>query len=117
MPKFIKGQSGNPRGRPPKSRTLSNILAQKAEDLMPDNSGEYIAQQQLIADLIWQFITTGEVHLPAGTLRAENVTDWLNAVRWLYTHVDGLAPNLPENDNITILIERVPPLLTDETDN
>ncbi|MEL6527575.1 MAG: DUF5681 domain-containing protein [Chloroflexota bacterium] len=123
MPKFKKGQSGNPRGRPPKSRTLSNILSARAEDLVPTPDGTDLrTQQEIVADLLWQFATTGEVKLASGTLQADNIKDWVNAVSWLYTHIDGPATTRVDDDHITITIERQPALeradtIEDETDS
>lgn len=114
MPRFVKGQSGNPRGRPPKSRTLSNILARRAEDLTFISDNEVRSNQEIIAGLLWEFATTGEVRLPTGKLQAEDVSDWFNAVRWIYTHIDGPAPNRIDTAEYTIIIERTPPELKDE---
>lgn len=115
MPAWKKGQSGNAKGRPPKSRTLSSILAKKAEDIIRYQDGSVRAHQEVIADLLWEFATTGKVDLPSGTLVAENVNDWLNAVRWIYTHIDGPATLNPTPDSVTITIERIPTALNHET--
>lgn len=117
MPKFVKGHSGNPRGRPKKSRTLSNILEAKAEDLTLIDGSNVKSNQELVALRLWEFATTGEVNLPSGTLRAENVNDWVNAVRWIYTHIDGPAPSHNTDDHITITIERLPPGLLNQPED
>ncbi|MEM9954538.1 MAG: DUF5681 domain-containing protein [Chloroflexota bacterium] len=114
MSKFIKGQSGNPRGRPPKSRTLSAILANKAEELTFIEGNQVKRNQEIIAHHLWQFATTGEVRLSSGTLQAKDVSDWFNAVRWIYTHIDGPATNRFDADELTITIQRTPSQLTDE---
>jgi len=113
MPKFVKGRSGNPRGRPPKSRALTTILAAKADDLRLIDGDKVKSNQEYIATLLWEFATTGEVNLPGGQLQAENVKEWLSAVQWIYTHIDGPAPPHSTDDHLTITIERLPPTLED----
>jgi hypothetical protein len=103
MPKWTKGQSGNPYGRPPKDRMLSSILAAKAND----QTGE-VTNKDLVAARLWQFATSGHVELDGQTLKADSVTEWLNAVRWIYNHIDGPAPVHEPQEEIVVRVERTP---------
>lgn len=89
MPKFQPGQSGNPRGRPPKGRALTEIL-RKAGSRTLEVGGKRVARQRIIADLVWQLAATGQAEFPDGTkITVLDVADWVAAVKWLYTHLDG----------------------------
>lgn len=86
------GQSGNPNGRPPKSRALTAILETALNKTIPGSpqAESKVSRKRLLAEHIAEFVTTGRVTLPDNrVLEAESVTDWLTAVKWLYQHVDG----------------------------
>ncbi len=101
MPKWRKGQSGNPSGRPLKSRSLSAVLAAKAEEGEAPN-------KELVAALLWKFATSGEVDLGGQKLKAESINDWINAVRWMYGHIDGPAPAHELQEEVVVRVERIP---------
>ena len=92
---WTKGQSGNPRGRPSQSRALTQILKRSLNKTIEGSpqATKRTARKRLLADHVAEFVTTGKVTLPDGTtLRAESITEWFTAVKWLYTHLDGPAP-------------------------
>ena len=104
MPRWIKGQSGNLRGRPPKNRSLSAILAAKSDE-QTDGS----TNKELLARRLWQFAISGEVELGDRKLKAESASQWLTAVRWIYYHLDGPAPSLEdEAQEVVVRVERIP---------
>ena len=84
------GESGNPKGRPPKSRALTAILetAGKKSTQAGDNK---VARQRLLAQLIWEMATEGKVTFPDGRVMVAELQDWMATIRWLYGHVDGSA--------------------------
>lgn len=94
MPVWRKGQSGNPKGRPPRNRALSAILARKG-----DESVDGIPNKEILADLLWRFAKTGEIQLGDITVKAKDADDWLGVVKWIYSHLDGPAPAIDPDDN------------------
>lgn len=84
---FEKGRSGNPAGRPPKSRSLTVIL-EKA--LAKSESGK--SRKKLLAELITEFAVHASVTFNGRTLKAQSVREWFEAVKWIYSHIDGPAP-------------------------
>jgi len=85
---FKAGQSGNPKGRPLKNRTLTGIL-EKAGNLKQDMGNAAVTRKQLLADLLWQAATTGTVTFPDGFVRTLDIQDWSGVVKFIYQHIDG----------------------------
>lgn len=88
MAKFQKGQSGNPNGRPPKSRALTEIL-EAAGNKTIDYDGKRTARKRVLASLLWEASTTGEATLPNGTVLELGASDWFAVVKMLYSQIDG----------------------------
>lgn len=88
MPAWQKGQSGNPSGRKPKGRALTEIL-QKAGASTVIVNGEKITGKRLVAQLLWQIATTGKARFPDGRALEIAPQDWLAIVKFLYQHIDG----------------------------
>lgn len=42
-----------------------------------------------MARLVWDVVVTGEAVLPDGKVLKVSPKDWLETVRWLYSHIDG----------------------------
>lgn len=91
MPPYQKGQSGNPNGRPPKSRALTEIL-KRAGGRMVEVNGEKVSGRRLMARLLWQAAESGEVTLPSGEKLVFGPRDWFEVVKFLYQHIDGPPP-------------------------
>lgn len=87
-PNWQPGHSGNPAGRPPKSRALTAIL-EAAGNVTVDADGKRTARKRVTATLLWELATTGRATFPDGTVLQADPADWLNAVKWLYQHIDG----------------------------
>jgi hypothetical protein len=87
---FQKGQSGNPTGRPPKSRALAEILA-KAGSRKVTVAGKAISGKEAMAQMLWTVATTGRVTLADGREITADGGGWLDVVKFIYTHIDGPA--------------------------
>ena len=85
---FQKGQSGNPNGRPPKSRALTDIL-EAAGNKAIDYDGKRVARKRVLASLLWEASTTGQTTLPDGTVLELGASDWFAVVKMLYSQIDG----------------------------
>jgi hypothetical protein len=85
------GKSGNPKGRPRKGRTLTDALREGGERKMYDDMGRLMPVKDVLAWLIWDFVTRGEISMAGLIYQVNNTEEWLRAVKWLYAHVDGGA--------------------------
>lgn len=83
------GQSGNPAGRPPKSRALTEILERAGSRSVEMPDGKRVSGKQLVARLAWDLATTGQAEFPGGKQLVIEPVDWLALVKWLYSHIDG----------------------------
>jgi hypothetical protein len=92
--KFAKGASGNPKGRPPKGRALTEIL-ERAGAASLDINGKRVSGKQLLARLAWEAATTGKVTFPAETAEGEarvvglDADQWMQILKFIYSQVDG----------------------------
>jgi len=89
MAKFKPGQSGNPNGRPPKSRALTEILEAAGNKTVKREGQSGIARKRLLADLMWQLVAEGQAILPNGKALIPEPKDWLETLKWIYKHIDG----------------------------
>ena len=88
MAKFKQGQSGNPNGRPPKNRALTDLL-EAAGNQTIERGGKNVARKRVVASLAWELLTTGETELPNGVTLKLAPQDWVGLYKWIYQHIDG----------------------------
>ena len=91
------GESGNPNGRPPKGRALTEILektgTKTVEIQQEDGTVKRVSGKRLLGQMVWEAATTGQVTMPDGTAkRIEDFTDWLAVAQFIYKHIDGPPP-------------------------
>ena len=86
------GQSGNPAGRPPNSRALTETLKTYGRKTVVDVDGKRRSSNRVLARMVWELLNEGHVTLPSGDVLDVAPTDWLETVKWLYRHIDGPPP-------------------------
>lgn len=89
---FKPGQSGNPHGRPPKSRALTEILERRGNSTRLDIDGKRHAGKQIVARALWELVTTGKTTLQDGEevkMLEVHSKGWFEIVKWLYAQIDG----------------------------
>lgn len=87
---WVKGQSGNPNGKPPKIRTwAANLERASRKGLL--YHGKRISRKRLVAELFMQLITTGECEMPDGKRLQLDAKDWIDLAKFVHIHVDGPA--------------------------
>ena len=91
------GESGNPKGRPPKGRALTDILEKTGSKMVdvvhPDGSVKRVSGKRLLGAMVWEAATTGQVTMPDGTIKQiEDFNDWLTVAQFIYKHIDGPPP-------------------------
>jgi hypothetical protein len=112
--RWTAGQSGNPKGRPPKQRMLTDLLRIEGEKSIVVG-GEEVAGQEALAKAVWQFALTGEVWLSGKRLVAESVKEWASVVKWLYMQVEPpTAVEAPEEPEVVVRVVRVEAPLPDQ---
>jgi hypothetical protein len=102
--RWTTGQSGNPKGRTPRKRALTEMLRIQGEKPILVG-GEEISAQEALAKAVWQFAVTGEVWLMGNRLTASSVTEWAHVVKWLYTHIE--PPTAVEVEDAPEVVVRV----------
>lgn len=93
---FKPGKSGNPKGRPPKSRAMTEILVAAGKKKASDGDGGNISRNKLLAEMIWKASIGGEVTFHATnrefggsrTLQLK-LPEWIDFVKWLIEQMDG----------------------------
>jgi len=94
---FLPGQSGNPKGRPPKQRALTHLLEQAGKKKV-DSGGASVQAVRVFAQKVWEGLTTGSLDFgPAadGTPRQIQLSgkEWVTLARLVMDQIDG--PPLP----------------------
>lgn len=84
----VKGRTNNPHGRPPKSRALTDLLLRAvARPVLV--GGKRIAGKRVIAQLIAEVLTTGQLRFPPDTeYQKIAVRDWMEFVKWFYGYAE-----------------------------
>jgi hypothetical protein len=87
--KFQPGQSGNPKGRPKKERSLTALLEKASDTTVTDVDGNPISGKRLMAQYVWEALTTGSVLMPNGYVMHFDSQEWLTLAKWVYGQIDG----------------------------
>jgi hypothetical protein len=89
---FVKGKSGNPRGRPKKTRALTEVLA-----AVCGNGKKKAIAEKVREGILSGVVTFNEAINPdTGKLGVRIIKlaadEWLQLVKFLYTQTDGPPP-------------------------
>ncbi len=109
---FRPGQSGNPKGREPKGRALTEILQSALDE---EFGADKVALKTIMARKISQAIATGVLEFPGNGKRIRrlklNQENWLQLLKFIYSHIDGPARmdlNVNANMNTTAVNFYIP---------
>ena len=91
---FKPGQSGNPAGRPPKSKALTELLEKALSKIVETPTGK-TAGKRILASLVAEGLTTGKVTFPGEEKPSTiGVKDWIEFVKWAYGYLDPVPTKL-----------------------
>ena len=63
---------------------------------MPLEGGDIVERRRIVARLLWDVAAGGEAVLPNGEKLEFSPRDWLEVVKFLYSHIDGpVKPQTP----------------------
>jgi hypothetical protein len=92
-PNWVAGVSGNPKGRPPKGRALTEILKATLDKKVRAAGAQRarIQAKTQLAEMAVEGLITGVVTFSNGKTLKLTSQDWKDMLKWMYTHVDGGA--------------------------
>lgn len=85
------GKSGNPKGRQPKARALTEMLAAELARTQ-EIDGKSVSGKRILARVIVTALTTGKLQFPGEEKPYRlNAYQYLELAKWFYGHLDGPA--------------------------
>ncbi len=82
------GQSGNPKGRPPKERALTTLL-EKAGSRRVEVDGRKLAARKVMVAHIWQGLTSGVIDFGGGNVMTLDAQEYIGLAKLVFGQVDG----------------------------
>lgn len=120
---WTPGASGNPKGRPQKSRALTEILLRAGgrrivtDEIGKNGKPKTVSHKELLAQMLWEGATTGQIVFPSdpithnAAILALEGNEWLSLVKFLYNQMDGpprvTLMDVPEDTAIAINFVKV----------
>ena len=94
--KWSKGQSGNPNGRPPKSRALAELLSKASlkryPNTQPDGTTKMEQARKIFAEHVWKALVTGQIIFDEENKIELIGRDYIALAQMVIVHLDGPAP-------------------------
>jgi hypothetical protein len=115
---WVKGESGNPNGRPRKIKSLTEILARELAKTIPDGEDRRVAVKRFMAMKVTEALTTGKITIADGKFYDLEPNEWVDLLKWSYNRVDGLPRQPTEHsgpDGGPLIIKWVDPVDPNET--
>ena len=81
-----KGKSGNPRGRPKKSRALTALLEKYGGKRLPDSTE---VARTAFARHVWEGLTCGQIKFDDGRVIGLDASDYISLAKMVLTQIDG----------------------------
>jgi hypothetical protein len=83
-------QSRNPKGRPKKGRTWTDLLDKAGRRMLPLPGGKRIsAKRQIAKNLIDLALTTTTTLIDNTKISVADSEDWFNIIKFIYGQIDG----------------------------
>lgn len=82
-----KGQSGNTKGRPPKKRTLTDLLERTGKRKLESGG----TAKDLFVSKVWEALTTGVMTFPDGKMNLE-AQEYIALAKLVLSQIDGPPP-------------------------
>lgn len=92
---FPPGESGNPKGRPKKDRALTAMLEAAGARTVDAEDGR-ASLRKLAIQGVWEAVTEGRVRFRSGAEMPLYSKDYVELVKFLFTHIDGPAKTVVE---------------------
>jgi hypothetical protein len=86
---WAKGQSGNPKGRPPKKRALTDLLERTGKQKIELTDGRKIPANKLLASQMWSALRDGFIVFSDGRMMYLDAQQYLALARMIFNQVDG----------------------------
>ena len=84
------GETGNPKGRPKKGRTWTDLLDKAGRRMLDLPDGSRLSAKRLIARYLIDLALAGETTLVTGVgIKVADTEDWFNVIKFLYAQIDG----------------------------
>ena len=86
---FVKGKSGNPKGRPKRENTLSDILKREGNVLVQTDDDRTVSKGEILGEIIWHAALNGEILFANGSTLKLDSAKYIQLITLLYNRVDG----------------------------
>lgn len=89
---FPAGQSGNPKGRPPKARALTALLERTGKKKKLGSTDLPQSAKTMLVENIWLGLATGTLQFPDGRTFVLDAVEWTSLAKLVFAQIDGPPP-------------------------